>query len=409
MAKTKEKDALAIPYAMDRRTGRIVLLQASGIIQPDTEFYNAATHKGHLTCPKCETPDVVARQARLTSGDTKHRRDHFARYRDQPHDDSCEWELLEEPTPTSSPRTIDYNKGGYVYLNTGKLPNRPPYRDIFKRASFRIPDGLQLLPAWVQKIAHEKNPHGYDSIANDDFRNRPRLKAISSVRDFLNLMRRIPLQSHKDTWVINKNAAVRLDRLVLRIGTTEMVRKEEDIASHRKTAGLRPSFLMAANPNYDRFAALLDTERDRIKHPVLLHFMVKEPPRKITQDGETFWRVRLAPYDIENPERKKPHPHELALPFVKVHPIVNIYDEGVAKSLATEQEFFALAHPNLSVAGQDSPNRTYYQHFNILRASDIIQMTQQELADAIKKAHTAREARAQRKAAKETTREAAPA
>lgn len=408
--KPKIKGTLAIPYAMDRETGQTVLLRASHVIQQDAVFYDKEKHKakGCLTCPKCETPDVHAVIPTEVAGSKKTRRDHFAKYPNQSHGEECEWQYLEEEH--GPPRQINYNKGGYFYLNTGKLPDRPPYRDLFKKASSRIPKSVQLLPAWISAIDYEENRHGYDTIANDDFKDRPRLRGISKAADYLNLIRSIPSTKLKDTWVINRGVAVRLDKAILRVGTNDFAeRTTEDMRAQRKAAGLKSSFLMAANPNYDRFAALLDVERDSIKHPVLLHFKADSKPYKTSQNGETFWRIKLSPFQIENPERRKPQPHQLALPHVNVQPMVNIYDESVLKNLKLGTEFFAIAHPNLSIQGEDTPNKTYYQHFNVLREGDIIQMTQHELADTIKKTAIDRASRAQKAAERRNSQQSIPA
>lgn len=384
MAKKKEKGTLSIPYAMDRETGAAILLKASGVIQQDAIFYDKEKHKGHLTCPKCERPDVYAIVASEVAGSKKARRDHFARFPEQQHDAFCEWNYMGEER--GDPRTINYDKGGYFYLNTGKLPDRPPYKDIFKRVSSRISPAVELLPAWIRAINYEKNSHGYDSIANDDFKDRPRLRAISTAADYLDIIRSIPSEKLKDTWVINRAVAVRLDSAILRVSLTPYApRTAQEMIEQRQRAGLLPSFLMAANAQYDRFAALLNTETDRIKHPVLLHFKVGAKPKEIRQNSTVFWRIRLEPFDIENPERRKTHPHQLALPCVKVYPMVNIYDRSLLKKLQPGAEFFAIAHPNLSIKDESRPNRTYFQHFNILRPCDIIQMSQQELSDSIKK------------------------
>ena len=64
---------------------------------------------------------------------------------------------------------------------------------------------------------------------------------------------------------------------------------------------------------------------------------------------------------------------------------MNIYDEATAKRMTVGQEYFAIAHPNLTAINHETPNRTYYQHFNVTRECDIIQMSQQELASELRK------------------------
>lgn len=403
MAKKKEKGSLAIPYAVLRSDPNTpILLQASGVIQSGAVFYDEHLHKGKdkdgrtlLTCPKCEQPDVLAKKASKTKGDKQVRRDHYARYPEQPHADFCEWLYREDEH--GPPREINYAKGAYFYLNTGKLPNRPPYRDVFKGVSSRIPKNVTLLSAWINSIKREENKHGYDVIANDDFKDRPRLNGISNVKDYLKLLHTIPLHKMKDTWVINNDVAVKLHRAIIRIGNSSFIpRTPDDILAHKKAAGLSPSFLMASDPNFDRFTALIDSERDKIKHPVLLHFKVDAKPQREIRNGETFWTVKLRSFKVENPEKKKPYPDQLALPEVTVYSYVHIYDPNIVKDLKVGAEFFAIAHPNLSVAREETPNRTYHQHFNVMHTSDITQMTQRELAESLKKSAANRVAHTQK-------------
>jgi hypothetical protein len=393
------------PYALDRRTGHIVVPNAETRIDQDAtvEFYDPTNHKAHLTCPECEKPNLIWRRAAKSTGDKTRRRDHFYRQPHDEHDLFCEVGLRALQYPGQE-RVISKNKGAYVYLNIGKLPNRPPYKDLGPRSTSQLPPNLKLTPSWIKAIHYETNSRGYDAIANADFKDRPIMNAITDIDGFLKVIRTLNPEKLRDTWVINKGVAVRLDRMIIRKSPQAyMPRTPQDMKEQRTAAGLEKSFLMAVDPGYDRFAALLDSQRSKIRHPVLIHFKVAEKPGTYDTLAAGYGlRVKLAPYQVENPERKKPAPHQLALPHVWVEPIVNIEDRQLFDKISVGQEFFAIAHPRLSIVDQGSPNRRYFQHFNVVSVEHLAPMTQEKVADDIRHIAALRAKMAERKEARAT-------
>lgn len=408
MARKKEKGDVLNPYALDRVTGHFVIPNASGRVDEDgiVEFYDPEKHKGHLTCPKCEKPNLHFKPERPTAGDKKTRRDHFARNAGEDHDLFCEVGIMALEYP-SQDRVIDHEKAPYVYMNASNLTKRPPYKSVFNKAAAYIPQkSLSLIPTWLKAITYTKNNHDFDSIGNADFKDRPRLNPITSVKDFIRVIKTLTPQKLQDTWVINNGVAVKISNMIVRAGQKSMLRSDDDMQASRENAGLPTKFLMARDGQFDRFAALLHTEQLDIKYPVLLHFKVEHAPKYMEQGKDRRMRIDLPKFMVENPFRKSNTPARLALPEVAVVPYVHIKDPAIFASIKEGDEFFAIAHPYLFK--DDGLNGAYRQHFDILRPCDIIKMTQQELADDIKKAAKAREAHALRKAEKAKSPTSAP-
>jgi hypothetical protein len=406
----REKGEVVNPYAMVIGSDNIfVIPYAEARIDQDgtVEFYDHEKHKGKLTCPECQLPRLTFRKASGSSGDTGFRRDHFARYKGEEHDLHCEVGLraLEYP---GQDRVIDSKKAPYVYLNTGKISARPPYKSQFNRAASYIPPQLRLLPAWIQAIDFTANSsRDYPTIQTPDFKDRARLNPIVTIQDYLRILKTLPASKLSDTWVINNGVAVRFDKTIIREGANSLPRNENELQSIKEDKNLPKTFPLALDGKYDRFSGILDECLQGIRHPVLLHFKVESNPTKMNGDNGTRLRVTLPSFRVQNPEREKLNHPPLELPEISVYRYVHIKDQTVFTQIKQGQEYFAIAHPY--VFKDSGENGSYNLHFDILRASDITQMTQQELADAIKKASERRVAQAQRKAAKQNSAEAIPA
>lgn len=389
------EDIFVIPYAEAR-------VDQDGTV----EFYDHEKHKGKLTCPECELPRLAFRKASGSSGDTGFRRDHFARYAKEDHDLHCEVGLraLEYP---GQDRVIDTKKAPYVYLNTGKIPQRPPYKSQFNRAASYIPPQIRLLPAWIRAIDYTTNSRDYPTIQTPDFRDRARLNPIVTIQDYLRILKTLPSSKLSDTWVINHGVAVRFDKTIIREGANTLPRNENELQSIKEDKNLPKTFPLALNGKYDRFSRIMDECLQGIRHPVLLHFKVESNPTRMNGDKGSRLRVSLSPFKVQNPERQKQNHSPLELYEISAYRYVHIKDSTAFAQIKLGQEYFAIAHPY--VFKDSGVNGAFSLHFDILRASDITQMTQQELADAIKKASERRVAQAQRKAAKQNSPEAIPA
>ena len=255
MARKKEKGDVLNPYALDRVTGHFVIPNASGRVDEDgiVEFYDPEKHKGHLTCPKCEKPNLHFKPERPTAGDKKTRRDHFARNAGEDHDLFCEVGIMALEYP-SQDRVIDHEKAPYVYMNASNLTKRPPYKSVFNKAAAYIPQkSLSLIPTWLKAITYTKNNHDFDSIGNADFKDRPRLNPITSVKDFIRVIKTLTPQKLQDTWVINNGVAVKISNMIVRAGQKSMLRSDDDMQASRENAGLPTKFLMDSLTVLQRF------------------------------------------------------------------------------------------------------------------------------------------------------------
>lgn len=389
------ENRFVIPYAEAR-------IDQVGIV----ELYDPKRHKGRLTCPECELPRLAFRKASGDSGDTGLRRDHFARYPKEEHDLHCEVGLraLEY---TGQERVIDQNKAPYVYLNTGNNSTRLPCKSQFNRAASSLPANIRLLPAWIEAIDYTTHNHGYPTIKTPDFKDRARLNPIVTIEDYLRILKTLPSSKLSDTWVINHGVAVRFDKTIIREGANTSSRNESELQDIKNNENLPKTFPLALNGKYDRFSRIMDECLQGIRHPVLLHFKVESNPTRMNGDNGPRLRVSLSPFKVQNPEREKLNHSLLELPEISVYRYVHIKDLTAFAQIKQGQEYFAIAHPY--VFKYSGVNGEFCLHFDILRASDITQMTQQELADAIKKASERRVAQAQRKAAKQNLAEAIPA
>lgn len=407
MAK-REKGEVVNPYAkVIGSENTFVIPYAEARIDQDgqVEFYDPENHKGHLTCPDCELPRLMFRKAAETSGKGKMRRDHFARYKYEEHDLHCEVGLraLEYP---GQDRVIDPKKAPYLYINTGKVAPRPPYKSQYNRAASCIPPHIKLLPAWIQAIDYTTNSHDYPTIKTSDFRDRARLNPITEIKDYLRVLRTLPSSKLSDTWVINNGVAVRFDKTIIKELAGRFPRDAESLKTLRETENLSPDFPLACDGKYDRFSRILDECIKNIRHPVLLHFKVEHAPKNMAGEKGVRLRVSLPAFKVQNPEKSKAHHSPLELPEISVYRYVHIKDFAAFAHIKQGQEYFAIAHP---YAFKDSGvSGSFNLHFDILRACDIIQMTQQDLADAIKKTSARRDAQALRKAEKEKIPEAIP-
>jgi hypothetical protein len=409
MTRKREKGEVVNPYAkVIGSENTFVIPYAETRIDQDgtSEFYDPEKHKGKLTCPDCELPRLAFKKATETSGNGKIRRDHFARYANEEHDLHCEVGLraLEYP---GQDRVIDTKKAPYVYINTGKISARPPYKSQFNRAASYIPANVKLLPAWIQAIDYTSNSRDYPTIKTADFKDRARLNPIVTIQDYLRILKTLPSSKLSDTWVINNGVAIRFDKTIIREGEKSHTRSPDELKIVRENGNFPKTFPLALDGKYDRFSGILDECTKGIRHPVLLHFKVEQNPKKMDGGKGLRLRVNLPSFKITNPERETPNHSSLELPEISVYRYIHIKDPTVFTQIKQGQEYFAIVHP---YAFKDNcVSGSYHLHFDILRASDIIQMTSQEMVDAIKKASARREAQVQRKAEKQKLAEANPA
>lgn len=392
-------------YAIDERnpTGPIVVPSAEFVID-NSVIYDEKQHKGHLLCPGCEKPHLILQPGRSKRGDANTGRDYFARKAKEEHDLHCEIGLegLVYPFPD---RRIDEKKGGYAYANIETVGKRAPFDRKFLCRSEIHPGLLRqngLLPDWIKAIEYGEHPSGFKEIITADFVDRKRYNPVKDVGGLLDMVTRINTPKLKDTWIIRHGVAVRLDTMILREGMKPRPRDEDrdELDRLKKVAGLRATFLMAADGKYDNFARLLNDQIQEIRYPVLLHFTKASRNRPVPdKHGQPEIKFDLAAYKVENPERLKDNPHQLALPFVNVTRRVHIKDQALFDVMKDKGEFFAWAHAYMFK--DKGPNGMYHQHFDIMRERDVAAMTQQELADKIHKAAEARAAHEERRRERE--------
>lgn len=383
---------LLYPYAVDLRTGYKVVPSAVGRIDQDatTPFYNEGDHKGHLACPECETAELVWRKGHAGTGDAKTTRDHFARLPKSEHDTHCQIGLLGLSYPDPH-RFIDARKGGYVYGNFETVSPTAPFRKAFKRRT-HVPDALgQLRPNWIRPVQYGEGYKGFPEIISPDFLDRRRYNAVKDIKGLIEMIKRVPTALLNDTWVLRNHVAVRLDAMIVR----QMPPRNRDgnITQEKQALGLRHEFLMASDARYDRFARLLDSQRLEMSFPVVLHFNKAAQPLKITKDqkGQPEIKIDLTSYHVENPMRLRKQWNELALPSVNVDRRIHIKDPALFDVIrGADKEFFALAHPYAFRNTRDPVNGGFFQHFEVLRANDLLPLSLADLSAAVRSAAAAR-------------------
>ncbi|MEK7801630.1 MAG: hypothetical protein AAB276_04165 [Pseudomonadota bacterium] len=384
---------LLYPYAVDLHTGNRVVPFATGrLSSQDTarSFYNEAQHKGHLVCPECETAELVWRKGSAGAGSERITRDHFARRPDSEHDIHCQIGLLGLSYPDPI-RFIDERKGGYVYGNFETVLTTAPFRKSFKYRT-QLPDKLgHSKPDWIRRVQYGAGYKGFLEIISPDFIDRRRYNAVKDIKGLLELIKRMPRALLADTWVLRNHIAVRLDAMIVREVAPH--NRVSQIAEEKQSLGLRHDFLMASDAQYDRFTRLLNAQRLDISFPVVLHFNKAAHPLKITKDpkGQPEIKIDLAAYQVENPLRLRKQWNELALPSVKVGRRIHIKDPALFDVIrGADKEFFALAHPYAFRNSRDPVNGGFFQHFEVLRANDLLPLALADLSASVRSAAEAR-------------------
>jgi hypothetical protein len=194
----------------------------------------------------------------------------------------------------------------------------------------------------------------------------------------------MPAAKLSDTWIINNGVAVRFDKTIIREGSNQSIRNPADLKSVRDRANLSPDFPLPLNGKYDRFSIILDECLKGIRHPILLHFKVEDSPRIMNGESSPRTRVSLPAFKVQGTGNNT------------VYGYVQVKDQNAFAQIKQGQEYFAIVHPYAFKEAE--ANGAYNLHFDVLRASDIIQLTQEELIVAIRKTSERREAQALKKA-----------
>lgn len=373
MATQEKPHSLDYPYALyvDETGQETRVFLPNSTITPDkryaSEIYNANKHKGKLCCPDCKIAKIhLIDPQYMAQGDTVKRKPYWAKYGSKDHPETCAYNKNSEQE--NKKKKVQNADGQIIYLNMS-------YRNAARTLISCAPPNTEL-PEHIRRVKRSLNSAGFYSLATEGLANMPSRPPIHNIHDLLHVFKNYSEDDLQKTWVIHGAVAIRLEQMIIR----------------KKKDGVLPNITFndqanAFNKTDASFVRHLNDARHGVKHPVIIHFIVEQPPTIADADLlQQKLQIKLADYLVTNPS----YTPNSSLKGVTIgRKVERSVEMDISEALhlgdiKVGDEFLCIAESELT--GNDGHyNEDYHQTFTVLNSSAITRIALKDLQALIKK------------------------